>query len=1301
MHRILLGLIAFVSFHFLALPSSSSKVNFQSLNVKEGLSQGAVSCIWQDQKGFMWFGTYKGLNRFDGQAFKTFNHNNDDTTTLSNDAIRAIFEDKYGFIWVGTHRGLNRFDPHTGKCQRFYNEPTNPNSPSHNTVVEIVASPDGTLWCGTWGGGIFSLNPRTLKFTTYQLSKLPGLTGASDIVLSLFPISNEELWICTLGDGLLRYNVKNHELDQFLNGKGGEGHVEMNSFRCMTQINENHFLIGGADSKVFMFNVEAGSFNLLFEFLGRHQPVKEVDIVDIIKGEGGAYWIATEGIGLYRFVPQNHQVDQYQNIRYNQYSMPHNILFSLYKSRDGILWVGTADGVAYIDKHFKKFDLFSLDNLPPMLESAETHFFHPIDSKSVYMGISGSGIVEFNSENYGFKLAEWPLNMENLQESNIHNMILTPDGHYVLGSRNGVYVVNLEGHVDHYQPGDEENSLQSKYVYCSFQDSKGRIWFGTDQGLEQFDLETQKFFNYKAYPIKSSEAFKNLVWDIKEDYEGQMWVATDGGGLCKFDPQKRIYTRRYMHDNLNKTSISMNRVVSLHEDSKNRLWVGTSEGLNLFDRETGSFKRLTMKDGLKNDVIFSIQEDDKGHIWLATASSLVDLDPISWSYIEYDHSDGLQSNEFLHDSKYKFPDGRMLFGGRGGFNIFHPDSLSFNKNVPFVVITEMKILNKELAEYARSSGKDFGDTLMPYKSQIQLSHNENSFSLQFAVLNYSLPSKNQVKYRLRGFDQQWIRSEENMAVYTNIPPGKYILEVIGSNNDGVWNMDGAQLEIRIKPPFWKTAYAYLIAFTAMILLIYVFIAWRTKLLRLQKNKLLKAVEQRTEELSATNSELEERQEEIEMQNEEILSQNSEITRQRDEISQKNQELQNHKNNLERLVQDRTQELSIAKSKAEEANRLKTAFLSNLSHEIRTPMNAILGFSTMLNYSGITSKEKEEYINIIRTNSEDLLLLINDLIDIAQIETGQFSTKKEILDLVQVIDEVVEQFIVKASAKGLQFEWNGNKGSEAKAYIDAARFKQVLRNLLDNAVKFTDEGYVRVSITLSEYMFPDEKEISLTDKYWLISVYDTGIGIPKEELELIFERFEKSEQLSHKVYRGTGLGLTISEKLVNLLGGRIWVDSSEGDYTNFQFTVPACLKDQRGQLKEASEAANKISYDWADKSFLLAEDEYANYILVDSILKKTGADLYWAKNGEEAIKVLRQHPEIDMGIIDIKMPVMDGFEFMDCLQKELESNMPPMIAFTAYTLGVTKKNFLSHGFADYLFKPVKPKELLRILHANMR
>lgn len=409
------------------------------------------------------------------------------------------------------------------------------------------------------------------------------------------------------------------------------------------------------------------------------------------------------------------------------------------------------------------------------------------------------------------------------------------------------------------------------------------------------------------------------------------------------------------------------------------------------------------------------------------------------------------------------------------------------------------------------------------------------------------------------------------------------------------------------------------------------------------------------------------------------------------------ELEKHRHHLEKTVELRTQELKIAKEKAEESNRLKTSFLENISHEIRTPMNAIIGFSSLLKSPDIDNESRLRYVSLITSNSDSLLQLMEDILMMSKIQADQMQVFKSKFSVREILEELYTKYRENLKSLGLDsihFELSHpESGRDFILYSDPQHIKRILNHLLSNGFKYCDRGTITLGYKPLFHSDYEKEPFAI-----LFFVEDTGIGIPPEKTNFIFESFSKIESRSAKLYRGAGLGLYISKHLVEALGGSIWVSSKENEGSTFSFSIPyfdtSDVETQKEKRARKKKKSNTAGYDWKTRTILIVEDEQNNFILLAEILKLTGSKILEAKNGIQAVDLVRSENKIDLVLMDLMMPEMNGYE----ATREIKKLRPtlPVIAQTAYSDAKQREKSLETGCDGYISKPYNPPELLKLI-----
>lgn len=802
-------------------------ISSEMVKLDKGLSQNSVQAIIQDKEGYMWFGTWDGLNRFDGYGFSIIRPDYFNAKSgISSPSIRALFQDKMGFIWIGTENGLNKYDPKTRIFIQYNKSPIDKNSLSNDYINTICEDDRGFLWIGT-NDGLNKLNKKTGSIVRYYLNPSNANSLSNNSINHLLFDSTGFLWIATQ-KGLSRLNLKTNIFSHFYHNPSNKASIS-SDFINYVFMDKNRDLWIGTNNGLNKFDK---SNNKFIQF--KNQPSNTLslnnnDVKTIIQDKKGMLWIGTMGGGVNYMNPNDNNFYSYASNPSDNSSLSNDYVNCIYEDNSGNIWVGTAwGGLNKIDKQSKKFRHYTHFNNENNKSINNNLVWSIVNDKKGNTWIAtNEGINIYNKETKKFSyITHQPNNINSLGSNSVRMIVIDQK------RENIVWFATLDAGLDKYNTKTkvfkhyrfdpiQKNGLTTNRLMSLYEDKYGDIWAGTEfGGLCVLNPEKETFTIFQHNPSDKYSISSNTIYPVYEDRNGIVWVGTYHG-LNRFDRKtKKFYT--YFHDPNNKNSISSDMIFSIYQDKNGYFWLGTmGGGLNRFNPITKESKHYSEINGLPNNVVYSTIEDKNGDFWLSTNFGLSKFSPLSEAFVNFDVKDGVQSHEFNFGAAAIDQDGELFFGGMNGFNAFYPEEIIMNKNVPSITITSFKLFNIEIP----ISLKD-GDTL-------NLDYDENFFSFEFASLDYVNPYKNKYAYFLENFDKTWnyTNASRRFADYTAVDPGKYIFRVKGSNNDGVWNEKGIKIFIYINSPWYKTMFFYISLIIIIAISIWITMVWRIKKIR--------------------------------------------------------------------------------------------------------------------------------------------------------------------------------------------------------------------------------------------------------------------------------------------------------------------------------------------------------------------------------------------------------------------------------------------------------------------------------------
>jgi signal transduction histidine kinase/ligand-binding sensor domain-containing protein/DNA-binding response OmpR family regulator len=1209
------------------LQAQPGRYQFMHVDVNQGLSHNEVLCFYKDRRGFLWIGTAFGLNRYDGYGFHVFQHDARDSTTISTNLVHRVVEVPGGLLGVVTADTFNLYDPAREKFETNATAFFQTHRLPFNRLRDVVQDATGHFWFVHTSAGLVRYDTTTRQ--SLPLRHVPGDTStlASDSVTSFLQDAAGRYWALHANGTLERIAITGNSYRVDYRNK---------SLRGATL---DYYMVADAEGDLWIFaqNEGRGVYHLQpatgalqhYTATGPEPRLSNNLVRAITPDDQGRIWIGTDHGGINILDKKNRTVQIIVNQEDDPKSLRQNSINALYKDDQGIVWIGTYKrGISYYHPNLLRFPRYGhTGNGPGALPYSDVNRFVEDDLGNLWIGTNGGGLIYFDRTNGSYTTYK---NIPGNARSLSNNVIVS----LCIDHRNVLWIGTYLGGLNSFDgktftrythnPADP-SSLAAASVWEIFEDSRQRLWIGTlNGGLDLLDTRTNTFAHYKTSDPQAIHS--DYIAAITEDREGNVWIGTSLG----IDVLSRERGRfiHYESEKNNPLSLSNNNVYDIREDAAGRIWIGTAGGLNLYDKKAKTFRTFTGADGLPHNAVLTMLEDDQGHLWMSTPNGLSQLEirqqpggKATYTFRNYGEAEGLQAKQFNENAALKTRRGELVFGGASGFNIFKPGQLGRNNTPPRVVLTDFQLFNKSIRP---GEGID-GNVLLPAsitESQaIVLPHDKNVFSIEFAALNFFHPENNTYRYKLEGFDNDWLPADgrARRVTFTNLDPGEYTFRVKAANNDGVWNEQGAQLKITVLPPFWKTRTALLLYFLFVITALLI-----TRKLIQQREKMKFMIQQ-------------ERQEAMRMH---------------------------------------------------ELDMMKIKFFTNVSHEFRTPLTLILTpLEKMLRQSSEPAQQQQ--FQVIQRNARRLLSLVNQLLDFRKLEVQEVKFNPSEGDIVAFIRETVYSFSDLSEKKDIRLDFHTDVAA-LETIFDQDKLEKILFNLLSNAFKFTPEhGAVTVTVSL----LPTEGGGQLT-----IRVQDTGIGIPVDKQEKIFERFFQHELPKSIVNQGSGIGLSITREFVKIHGGTISVHSDPGQGSTF--TVTLLLHDVmrieagkvsqeiEGQATE-EEVRHPVSVPDGDDMgkkpiLLLVEDnEDFRFYLKDNL--KLDYQVLEAPNGREGWKKVQEQLP-DLVVSDIMMPEMNGIELCRRIKNDQRVSHIPVILLTARAAEEQKLEGFRTGADDYITKP---------------
>ncbi len=838
---------------YVSANGQGTNIKFQHITTDDGLSTGTVDCVFKDSRGYLWLGTWNGLNRYNAYSIELFEHDPKDPNSVAGGRVTSIIEDNDRKVWFGTNgNGISVFDYNTQVFTHFKNDPSDPNSIPSNVIRELLKDESGRILIASPGGGVSLYNPGDNNFTNFRHDPSNSNTISSNMAFSILHESGDKFWVGCNSGSIDLLDISTGQVDRIVY----DTDYSANANRKPIMKDDKGIIWIGTDGLgIYKVNPDTRDFERII-----YDPLSpgglNFSIITFFKQINGNIWIGTDGGGINIYNPANGTFKYMQSSLFDATSLSSDAVYSLYQDDSDIYWISTfRGGINYYSPHRQKFKYYHKE----------------------------------------------PGNDNSLAFNSVISVADAPNGKIWIGTDGGgldLFDPATESFEHRKHSASNRNSLSGNVIKNIFTDSKGIVWLGTySAGMTSYDMRNNRYTRFLPDADDDTSIGGPNIWSIIEDADNPniLWVAVLGIGLDKYDRTTGEFTH-FANDPNDDTSLSSNQVVVIYEDSNSNFWVGTDQGLNLFDKNAGTFKRFIanpddpdalpnpdirtimesngkiyigtadglciydastgnfqrhpVNDQIPNKVINGLLEDNAGNLWVATSFGLAKYDGNSGEVIVFDKNDGLQGNEFNYTSSIRSNNGYMVFGGTEGFNIFKPENIVLNDfNAP-VVFTSFNLFDNPISYRDTVNGRVILEKPLSELKNLILTHKENVFSIEFASLDYTTPSRNKYMYKLEGFDEKWIEvgADKRVATYMNLSPGDYTFTVQATNSDGILSTHQKSLNITILPPWWLTWWFLTIASVFIIAAVIGIYQWRVRSLKQQRVQLRKEVIDRTSSL---------------------------------------------------------------------------------------------------------------------------------------------------------------------------------------------------------------------------------------------------------------------------------------------------------------------------------------------------------------------------------------------------------------------------------------------------------------------
>ncbi|MDN5285209.1 MAG: Signal transduction histidine kinase [Mucilaginibacter sp.] len=1211
-----------------AVLAQNGQYQFSNLDINKGLSHNQVNCIYKDKRGFMWFGTMSGLNKYDGYTFKIFKHDSHNPNSLTDDCIVNISEGPNGKLWIETPNNFNIYDPLTEQFDHNIAFAAQSLHIPATGLTFIKKDSKGNYWFLFNNDGVYKYDSFSHK-TQHFSHTLKGLLYSNNLA-NIDEDKYGNMWFVYQDGVLEKFSTVQQKVifhSDLLSKATAAAHYTYSL--TVDQDDDLWLFAKGSALGAYYFNPTKNVFGHLDKTVVKGKLNTNI-INNITQDDKGIIWIATDHGGINLLNKKDFTVKYLVNREDDAKSIAQNS-GSVYKDNLGIMWFGTfKHGISYYHENIIKFPVYRhFASDPNSLSYEDVDIFAEDKAGNLWVGTNGGGLIYFNR-----KTGKYTSYKHDAQNTNsLSNDVVIS---LCIDHENKLWIGTYFGGLDcfdgkkftHYKHNEKDNSsISDDRVWVVLEDSSNRLWVGTFAGgLNLLNPATKVFTHYK--PSQSNSVRASYISSIYQDKDKNIWL----GGYSGVDVLLKKNGRfiHYAHDDKNPNSLLMNNVISIIQDSRGLMWISTLEGLNIFDPLRHKFSVLLKENGLPDNLVLNILEDNSHAMWLSTPKGLcnITLTPFSGGYHyqfkNFDETDGLQAREFNENAALKTKKGELIFGGAKGFNLFLPQNINYSTDKPVLALTDFQMFNKSLNPGEAVNGHIILSRSITETSELVLKYDENAFSIAFADLNFFNPGKIDLEYKLDGFDKAWIKSDSKIrkATYTNIDPGNYTFKVRAINDRGDLNATTLTLAIKIQPPFWKTKLAYLLyVFLFLTILFYI------------RRRGIKKIEAKFA------------------------------------LERERQEAQ------------RMHELDL----------MKIEFFTNISHEFRTPISLILAPVEHM-MKEVDDKNTQRKLQMIYQNSKRLLNMINQLLDFSKISVQKLKLNLKEADIIKNIRDTCNQFITLADKKQVKFTFECQADACMMFFDDDKIERILFNLVSNALKFTPEQGSVKITVKLlasntkdmillemqvkdSGIGISSEKHDKIFERFFQgdipVSMINQGSGIglaiTKEFVYLMGGVILVESEPGKGSCFTVRLPLKISKELNN--------EETDLQQESLQLARSEPLYHEKRDKK----ITILIVEDNPEFRAYLKDDLSQCYHVVEAINGKDG----WQK-------ALALHPNLILS--DINMPEINGIDFCKKIRSDKRTEHIPFILLTAFTAEEQELTGLGTGANDYMTKPFNFKVL---------